>query len=831
MRTVRTIRRASWIFLAVALAAWLVAGCGSDSVSAGETTAAACQDREDNDNDGDIDCNDSDCLGYVFCAAGLENSPGLCRDGTDNDGDDDTDCDDTDCQDFVVCASPTEDNSVACQDGADNDDDGRTDCEDDGCEGFVFCTPETEDTASACQDSEDNDGDGQTDCDDTDCQGFVFCASGMENTAGVCNDRQDNDGDNLTDCADPDCQVFDFCAPAEEKDAASCQDGRDNDHDGQTDCNDTDCQGYVFCFTTDETTAFTCQDGQDNDGDSLTDCEDTDCQGFVFCSNTEVTSSACQDGTDNDGDGFTDCLDTDCQGFVFCLSEESTSAACQDGTDNDNDGLTDCLDTDCQGFVFCLSEETTSSTCQDGVDNDSDGQTDCLDTDCQGFVFCAAQESGAAACQDGLDNDADGDTDCDDPDCIAEYACRPHTKVKAWYKEGVVTACKDAGEFETIPDMLLAIDLDTDHVVLTDFDINWVGASGHWMAARLNVDGDVDTKWTHTQPQGSTNEDDHVHLHRVDVLPAGTYQVSAEWGQGSGTMCNNPGSGGYWGRRIGVLAIPVWTGVQSGYVTGLTNECKSAGTYSTIPDMSIALDLAEPCEVLIQLDMNYVGCDGCWMATRFNVDGTADIQATHSQPIGGGDEEDHVQLFKIVSMDAGQHTVAAEWGQGSGIMCNNPEDGDHWTRRLSAVAIPVSSGVQSYYIEGASDISRSAGSYVTIPDMSLEMTDLPMIEPMILLTHFNMNFAGNANGDWIAARLVLDGTITRADRKWTHAQPSHGSEDDILHLFRLDYVVPGYYQMRAEWGDGGGSVYNLSGDSRYIWTRRLGVLAFPAGLE
>ncbi|MBN2493710.1 MAG: hypothetical protein JXR96_03875 [Deltaproteobacteria bacterium] len=431
--------RLAWsVFLILSLSFF---GCSSDSTySPGETTAAACQDGQDNDSDSLTDCDDDDCAGYVFCMPPVENTASLCSDRADNDRDGDTDCDDTDCGDLISCAMPTEDVAVNCQDGADNDEDGDTDCDDPDCQGFVFCFEGAEDRAALCQDGADNDEDGSTDCDDTDCQGFAFCAEPQENTPEACRDRLDNDGDTRVDCQDTDCQGFTFCMATTENTASLCQDGFDNDHDNLTDCGDPDCLGFVFCYSTDETLAITCQDGQDNDGDTLTDCDDPDCQGFVFCDlDSETSPATCQDGADNDGDLLTDCDDPDCQGFVFCMSDESTSAACQDGEDNDSDMLTDCDDPDCQGFVFCLSDESTSAACQDGQDNDDDGQTDCLDTDCQGFTFCAPEtENTAATCRDAVDNDQDNQTDCDDPDCQGFVFCLS--------EESTAAACQDGAD-------------------------------------------------------------------------------------------------------------------------------------------------------------------------------------------------------------------------------------------------------------------------------------------------------------------------------------------------------------------------------------------------
>ncbi len=515
------------------------------------------------------------------------------------------------------------------------------------------------------------------------------------------------------------------------------------------------------------------------------------------------------------------------------IKTESDAVSCQDGDDNDGDQKKDCLDEDCQGFAFCI--EAGPAQCQDGQDNDLDGKIDCQDEDCLGYVFCV--ENNAVACQDKQDNDLDGKTDCDDADCSLELACRNPTKVKAWYKIGLSDETKGAGDFEVIPDMQVEFELDGEHVVLTDFDINLYGADGDWISTRLKVNQDVDANWTHVRPQGSTNEDDHMHLHRVDVLDRGTYQITAEWGEGLGAMRNVATKYNVWTRRLAVVAIPKEMGVKSWYKTGSNTTCRQGSNsddFENIDGMDIAFDLDEDCEVLIQFDMNYVGASGNWLASRFVVDGEPEVKNyTHSQPYGGENESDHVHLFKMVSLPKGSHSVQTQWGYGAGNMCNLVGDDERWTRRLSVVAIPKSSGVKAFYVEGSTDECKvaSPGVYTTIPQMELALPLMDTNEPVILLTHFNMNWGG-APAHWMAARLVLEGNGVSMDPNWTHSQPLGGPaedpEDDIIHLVRLDYLMPGYYWMKAEWGEGGGTMCNNTGSYSHN-TRRLGVLVLPAG--
>jgi hypothetical protein len=84
-----------------------------------ENTEQKCKDGQDNDEDGFTDCDDQDCIYFVFCTQknkeeaepepeppppqNLENTIDLCRDYKDNDADGHIDCDDQDCSIFVFC--------------------------------------------------------------------------------------------------------------------------------------------------------------------------------------------------------------------------------------------------------------------------------------------------------------------------------------------------------------------------------------------------------------------------------------------------------------------------------------------------------------------------------------------------------------------------------------------------------------------------------------------------------------------------------------------------------------------------------------------------------
>ncbi len=225
------------------------------SETGAETSAAACQDGEDNDGDGDTDCDDADCSEAATCVA----RPGrelLCDNDADDDDDGFTDCDDADCVGAAVCVVRPG-MELLCDNDADDDDDGFTDCDDADCAERSICSlvPDAE-AEPLCDNGEDDDDDGFTDCDDEGCLGSVACPIVVEDEQGdLCSNELDDDADGYPDCDDPGC-----C------DTPACQD-----------------LGYD-CAVVSEETGDLCEDGIDNDRDQFTDCEDPDCALELVCS-------------------------------------------------------------------------------------------------------------------------------------------------------------------------------------------------------------------------------------------------------------------------------------------------------------------------------------------------------------------------------------------------------------------------------------------------------------------------------------------------------------------------------------------------------------------
>lgn len=95
------------------------------------TYSENCLNGEDDDHDGKIDCEDSDCYGYIDSDKGVICVSGVwreydCEDGLDNDGNGVSDCRDINCYDAEICEYP----EVSCNDSFDNDGDGLIDMED-----------------------------------------------------------------------------------------------------------------------------------------------------------------------------------------------------------------------------------------------------------------------------------------------------------------------------------------------------------------------------------------------------------------------------------------------------------------------------------------------------------------------------------------------------------------------------------------------------------------------------------------------------------------------------------------------------------------------------
>jgi hypothetical protein len=450
----------------------------------------------------------------------------------------------------------------------------------------------------------------------------------------------------------------------------------------------------------------------------------------------------------------------------------------------------------------------------------------------------AGPEHSEPGCHDEIRNGTETDIDCGGvcQRCLYGKTCETNADCRGGVCKGSICAprtqvfsamgttdacCEGPTAYKTIPEMSLELDLDGDYVVLTEFDINVVGGDACWVATRLAVDGTPDPSWTHVQPWGGPDEDDHVHLFRIDALQAGSHRIQAEWGSDSCKMCNTPGAGAHWVRKISAIAIPTSTGVTFGYKHGTGDACttSSPGVFTPIADLALDFNSSGPSIVLSQFDINWVGSSNSWTAARMVLDDNVDPRWTHTQPQGGNDEDDHVHLARLDFAQEGHHKLVAQWGDGHETMCNPMDKGSGWDRRIGYLAIPLSTGASFDYAVGSTDACRDAGAFEAIPDMSLQRF---VSKESIALTHFDINWVG-CSGCWSGARLSTDGA---AESHWTHTQPQGGGdEDDHVHMHRVDVVSPGEHTFAAEWGDGSGKMCNNA--SSPFWSRRIGTLLLP----
>lgn len=483
------------------------------------------------------------------------------------------------------------------------------------------------------------------------------------------------------------------------------------------------------------------------------------------------------------------------------------------------------LDTNGNGVLDEAEVTSTSYAC-----NGPSGRTALVRVDVEpAGSNCAA---GGLAVKEGLDSNHNEVLD-DGEVTSTHYLCNggPKRTPKSFEAIGTTTVCKTTDTFETVPDLRVTFTLDGTYVVLTEVDMTVAGPDSGWVSLRLAADGQPDPKWIHVQPQGATSfqEDDHMHLFRIDTLGAGAHTIEAQWGQGTGNMCSGAGeSPPLSTRRLSAIAFPAEMGVQTGFVRGTTGQTHAGtpGSYQDIPELSLNVNLAAESIVLTQMDLNFAGSSGAWVATRLVVDAVADVRATHAQPLGGSDEEDALHLFRLDRLPPGNHSIKAQWGEGGGTVgILSDSTSNYHDRRLGFIAIPVSTGALMQYRNGTSDACEPANpAYLPIPDMSYGLS-LTKQGWHLALTHFDFTLAPAGAGAAVAVRLNVDGA---PDLRWTHAQPSASSEDDHLHLHRVDYLPQGLHSFQAEWGEyvnGGGC--NYGNVAPYVWTRRLGTVIVP----
>jgi hypothetical protein len=379
-----------------------------------------------------------------------------------------------------------------------------------------------------------------------------------------------------------------------------------------------------------------------------------------------------------------------------------------------------------------------------------------------------------------------------------------------------------AADWADIPDMTVTVTVKETSHVLIEWDFTAYAPNGGWWATRLVVNGVGDQRAIHVQPIDYSDEDEHQHLFRIVELPAGTHTIKAQWGWGSQTV-QSPGASGaqIWTRTLTALAIPTSSGSKIAYVEGLTDQCKAAGAYTAIPDMSVTLNATEPMAVLTEFDINLVGTGTFqWLGLRMARNGVPDATSMAIQPSGSG-EDSAAHLFRVEEVPTGTHTWTAQWGDGAGSngLCNpaGTTSTPVWTRRIGYLAIPTRVGARASYVDPLTNVTAT-GSWALINGTELAPF-LPRAEPYVALTKAVVGFDPGANNAYAPLRLQVD---NNPSVRGTHVQSSN-SEDSFMGLHRVDVLQPGQHRIWAEWGTGNATPYSNAG----VWTHRIGALSVP----
>lgn len=269
-------------------------------------------------------------------------------------------------------------------------------------------------------------------------------------------------------------------------------------------------------------------------------------------------------------------------------------------------------------------------------------------------------------------------------------------------------------------------------------------------------------------------------------------------------------------------AVPkAWT-VYGDSTACHTGSSATVNTYTTIDDMEIDFTLDGDYVVYVQFDATLANStSGAWVATKLDIDGTADTRANHTQPLGMGYEEDSHRLFRIEELEKGDHTIKALWGYGSGEVCSY----SNWnaSRRMTVIAIPVESGVQYGYTEGSTTRychTASGGTWRDITDLDLE-ADLD--EDSVVLSMYAITWDSGSTTNWVGTRLEVSGSSDGG----VHTQRYQTSEDEQQFHFQIDELAKGKHDIVAQSGQGSGTVCNNTHQTEKVWDRRLGWIAFP----
>jgi hypothetical protein len=236
----------------------------------------------------------------------------------------------------------------------------------------------------------------------------------------------------------------------------------------------------------------------------------------------------------------------------------------------------------------------------------------------------------------------------------------PEYRLAAWaVRSGTTLATGTAGAFADVPDLQAAVTLREEAVVLSQLSMTVNAAQA---AFRISVDGDAETRATQMSSSTSATEVKTVHLHRIDVLPAGTHTISGQWGDGTGTFTNDATADAE-GRTLTVVALPTREG-SAGLFTNPTSGpagsyCSSGSGWDAAPitrlraalpsETSMGRSIEEYVAVAFG-DVTTVGQSaGGHKALRITLDGHSDASSTHASG-SAANEHVHAQVHRAGTM-------------------------------------------------------------------------------------------------------------------------------------------------------------------------------------
>ncbi len=586
---------------------------------------------------------------------------------------------------------------------------------------------------------------------------------------------------------------------------------------------DGDCQGGFICD------AGICRAGCRKSSDcssgqicspALKVCvgctSDGDCKDGLICKNNRCKS--CSSKSDC-GRGRV-CVQGKCKRGNCVKTEE-----CPKGQVCRNNYCSPCLsDSECPSGNLCAGG--ICRPCRDGKKNGDES-----DTDCGGS--CPQKCDEGKSCK--------RDSDCKEGRCIGGRCII--SNVKYWTAEGKKTACTSSAQYSAIPDLKLTVNLKLESVVLTVLDINVEGEKGgDGVAVRFKVNNSVDPNWTSVRQLGAKDGRTSIHLFRIDKLGPGIHQIEAQWASLSGNICNktsdNSSGEKLWIRKITALAFPSALGVKWDYKVGKADFCHDNTSIRELSDLSTEVLLSETSAVLGLFTINITGNKSAGANFKLEMDGKEDITSISLEidqavaPSGKGQIR-LLSLHRIAQLTPGKRALKVKWGPTVKKICNLAGDKSKtFTRRLGVIALPLSAGVLSAYVEGDpkkhSCINLNSPSQFKnlqpVPEMNLS---LQLTRQSVVFTNFELNHRIYyvKDGSWGAIALAVDGSLSPVGI----SSYSNDKLSGLLNIHWIGALAPGKHGFAGYWKMGKGKICQIN--NLPVYTRRLGILAVPLKLK